>query len=104
MKNLFKLSLVVAGLFSMAACGSNQQDKANTTDTATTMQQDTTAVPVYTAAMVDNKKDPTCGMPVTAGISDTAHYENKVLGFCSTECKNEFLKDPKANLAAAELK
>jgi YHS domain-containing protein len=43
-------------------------------------------------------------MPVTAGISDTAHYENKVLGFCSTECKNEFLKNPKANIAAAELK
>jgi YHS domain-containing protein len=54
--------------------------------------------------MVDNKKDPTCGMPVTAGINDTAHYENKVLGFCSTECKNEFLKNPKANIAAAELK
>jgi YHS domain-containing protein len=54
--------------------------------------------------MVDNKKDPTCGMPVTAGISDTAHYENKVLGFCSPECKNEFLKNPKASLAAAELK
>ena len=104
MKNLFKLSLVVVGLFSMAACGSNLQEKANTTDSATTMQQDTTAAPAYTATMVDNKKDPSCGMPVTAGINDTAHYENKVLGFCSTECKNEFLKNPKANIAAAELK
>ncbi len=104
MKNLFKLSIAVAGLFSMTACASNQQEKATTTDTAMTMQQDTTAAPAFTAAMVDNKKDPTCGMPVTAGISDTAHYENKVLGFCSTECKNEFLKNPKANIAAAELK
>jgi YHS domain-containing protein len=42
-------------------------------------------------------------MPVTAGISDTAHYENKVLGFCSTGCKEEFLKNPKANMAAAEM-
>lgn len=32
------------------------------------------------------------------------HYENKVLGFCSPECKNEFAKNPKANLAAAEMK
>lgn len=104
MKNLFKLSIAVAGLFSMTACASNQQEKATTTDTAMTMQQDTTAAQAFTAAMVDNKKDPTCGMPVTAGISDTAHYENKVLGFCSTECKNEFLKNPKANIAAAELK
>ena len=104
MKNLFKLSIAVAGLFSMTACASNQQEKATTTDTAMTMQQDTTTAPAFTAAMVDNKKDPTCGMPVTAGINDTAHYENKVLGFCSTECKNEFLKNPKANIAAAELK
>jgi YHS domain-containing protein len=43
-------------------------------------------------------------MPVTAGISDTAHYDNKVLGFCSAGCKEEFLKNPKANIAAAEMK
>jgi YHS domain-containing protein len=43
-------------------------------------------------------------MPTTAGISDTAHYDNHVLGFCASECKAEFLKNPKANLAAAELK
>ena len=57
----------------------------------------------YDISLVQNKKDPTCGMPVTAGISDTAHYENKVLGFCSTGCKEEFLKNPKANMAAAEM-
>jgi YHS domain-containing protein len=27
-----------------------------------------------------------------------------VLGFCSPECKNEFVKNPKASLAAAEMK
>lgn len=104
MKNLFKLSLAVAGLLSMVACGSNQQEKATTTDTTMSVQQDTTATTAFTVEMVDNKKDPTCGMPVTAGISDTAHYENKVVGFCSKECKEEFTKNPKANIAAAELK
>ncbi len=44
--------------------------------------------------MVDNKKDPYCGMPVTAGITDTVHYKGKVYGFCSDECKQLFLKDP----------
>jgi YHS domain-containing protein len=43
-------------------------------------------------------------MPVTAGITDTAHYEGKVIGFCATGCKEEFLKDPKASIAAAEMK
>jgi YHS domain-containing protein len=53
--------------------------------------------------MVNNKKDPTCGMPVTAGISDTAHYKDKVIGFCSSGCKDEFKLAPEANIAAAEL-
>ncbi len=44
--------------------------------------------------MVDNKKDPNCGMPVTAGIEDTVHYNGKVYGFCSDECKQAFLKNP----------
>jgi YHS domain-containing protein len=43
-------------------------------------------------------------MPVSAGISDTAHYNKYVLGFCSSECKAEFMKNPTAMLAAAELK
>lgn len=103
MKNLLKISLA-AGIIGLVACGTSNQEQAINSDTAMTVQQDTAAATAYTAAMVDNKKDPTCGMPVTAGISDTAHYDNKVLGFCSTECKNEFLKNPKANIAAAELK
>ena len=43
-------------------------------------------------------------MPTSAGVTDTAHYDGKVLGFCAKECKEEFLKNPKANIAAAELK
>lgn len=50
----------------------------------------------YTAAMVANKKDPICEMPVTAGISDTAHVDGKAYGFCSPDCKAEFLKDAQA--------
>lgn len=86
----------------MAACenGATKTDK---------MAADTTAMKVDTVkqfdiALVDNKKDPSCGMPVSAGIGDTAHFKNKVLGFCSAECKAEFVKNPEAMLAAAELK
>jgi YHS domain-containing protein len=43
-------------------------------------------------------------MPVTAGISDTAHYQKNILGFCSPECKAEFLQNPESMLAAAEIK
>jgi len=52
--------------------------------------------------MVVNTKDFACGMPVSAGISDTCHYEDKVYGFCSSECKAEFQKEPAKYLAAKQ--
>jgi YHS domain-containing protein len=49
----------------------------------------------------DSKRDLICGMPITAGITDTAHFNNKVYGFCSKECKDEFMKNPATYVAAA---
>jgi len=95
---LLIVSIIIVGCNNQKA---PEQPAADTTAQAATMEASTPSFPV---SMVNNKKDPTCGMPVTAGISDTAHYEKNVLGFCSVECKNEFLKNPKANLAAAEIK
>jgi YHS domain-containing protein len=99
--------MAVCGSMFLMACGNNN---APTTDITTSSMDSTVTVAAedsvisYDISLVNNKKDPTCGMPVTAGISDTAHYDNKVLGFCSTGCKEEFLKNPKANIAAAEMK
>ena len=98
--------MAICGSMFLMACGSNS---ATTTDITTTTMDSTVAVAAEDSvisidiSLVNNKKDPTCGMPVTAGISDTAHYDNKVLGFCSAGCKEEFLKNPKANIAAAEM-
>ena len=90
----------------LLACGNETNNQANTvtaSDTIATITTDTVSEKTYDVKILDNKKDPTCGMPVTAGVSDTAHYKNKVIGFCSGECKAEFLKNPTANIAAAEL-
>lgn len=38
--------------------------------------------------------DYSCGMPVSAGVSDTANYKGKLYGFCSPECKADFLSKP----------
>lgn len=101
---LYSFSFVVLGssIF-LTACGNNSATSTATMDSAATSTAQDSAVS-YDISLVQNKKDPTCGMPVTAGISDTAHYDNKVLGFCSAGCKEEFLKNPKANIAAAEMK
>jgi len=42
---------------------------------------------------VGNKKDPVCGMP-TREVGDTTMYKGKIIGFCSKECKADFLKNP----------
>ncbi len=48
----------------------------------------------FTNLHFDSPKDLSCGMPLTAVIGDTAHYKGKLYGFCSSACKNEFLKNP----------
>ncbi len=79
----------------------NSSKEIKPADIVSKVQVDTAK---FTSAMVDNKRDPSCGMPVAAGIEDTVHYKNKVLGFCSKECRDEFLKDPEKNITAADLK
>lgn len=83
------------------ACGSPQEVKNETPK----MTVENNTEKTYPLNLVNNKKDPSCGMPVTAGIHDTTHYEKYVLGFCSTECmkaaKDSLLKNPKALLDAA---
>ncbi|MEY2596250.1 MAG: hypothetical protein RI965_1522 [Bacteroidota bacterium] len=89
MKNVLVSSLIIIALF---ACKQQEEKKAEMPVVHTDSIK-------YTPAMVVNEKDYACGMPVTAGILDTCHHEGKAYGFCSTECKNEFLKDPKKYLA-----
>ncbi|NCI47658.1 YHS domain-containing protein [Sediminibacterium soli] len=97
-------ALLIAAVFGTAvfiACSSARpkEEEKPVKDTLT-MKTDTI---LFDHLLVDNKKDPACGMPVSAGISDTAHYKNHVLGFCSKECKESFAKNPDALIAAAEL-
>jgi YHS domain-containing protein len=71
---------------------------------STATMKSTDTMKKYTKEMVDNKKDPSCGMPLTAGIGDTVHYNGKVYGFCSDECKQIFLKNPEALAKNADMK
>lgn len=46
-----------------------------------------------------SKIDLSCEMPLSAGLEDTLNYKGKIYGFCSKECKDEFLKEPEAHIA-----
>mgnify|MGYP001791678998 CR=1 FL=1 len=104
MRNTFLLlSLFAALLLLIIWCNPATTKTEKPAPATLTMQKDT-ATNIFEHLLVDNRKDPSCGMPVKAGISDTVHYKNKVLGFCSKECKETFLKNPEGMIAAAELK
>lgn len=107
-KNTFLFHFLLICTLAISACHQNpkseESDDSGTPATDTMMVKNEVAKPKFTAAMVDNKKDPNCGMPVTAGIADTIHYKGKVYGFCSDECRDAFLKNPDALVKNAELK
>ena len=94
--------ICVISTFLISACGNEAVVKKEET-----VKMEAATEKTYPTSLVNNKKDPSCGMPVTAGIKDTAHYEKYILGFCSEECKKATLdslqKNPKPVLAAAEI-
>jgi YHS domain-containing protein len=98
-KNYLFVVVLSIGLFS---CNENTKkepvaDKANAMVDSTVTKVDE----AFKNVAFDSKRDLTCGMPITAGITDTAHFNNKVYGFCSKECKDEFMKNPATYVAAA---
>ena len=101
MKNITLIIVLLLSAAFIVSCGSHGAKENKELQAGPITQVDSSK---YSTSMVDNKKDPSCGMPLSAGIEDTVHYQNKVLGFCSKECKDDFLKNPKKNIAAAELK
>lgn len=83
---------IIAGvlLVAMAACHSSAVK-----ETPAPVTQAIDSVKTYDVALLDNQKDPVCGMPSGAGMEDTIHVGGKVIGFCSKECKAAYLKAPK---------
>ena len=89
-----KIIWIVSIVTSLTACGNNNQETNQAAPQENTSDMGTANEHQYTPAMVTNKTDLICGMPTTAGISDTAHYKGDAYGFCSAERKAEFQIDP----------
>ncbi len=92
MKKILVISIL------LAACSSHTQQQTTVDNTKDSVSTD---APVNKFANINfaSKKDLGCGMPLSAGIEDTAHYKGKIYGFCSKECKEDFLKDPEGHIA-----
>lgn len=97
-------TLIAFATLLLVACNNNPKPSAAAKNDSMSMPSPQIDSAKFKAAQVDNLKDPVCGMPVGAGIEDTLHYNRKVIGFCSKECKDEFLKNTAKNMIAVEWK
>jgi len=94
MKNTTFYMLLATGLV-LGAC--NQ--KASSPKADDKPATESKAVKIKLADLASNK-DYNCGMPLEEGaIADTISYQGKIYGFCSSECKADFAKDPQGHLS-----
>ena len=90
-----KILLAITAL-SFAACQPKQAEPEVKTAPALEQTQ-TEEKPTIELA---SNEDPICKMSVADGYADTTMYDGKIYGFCSPDCKTEFLKDPASYIAS----
>lgn len=91
---------LIAGI-ALVACSCHETSNNQPLPAQKAMKAEAVAVDTSLSNLAfASKKDPSCGMPLKAGLTDTISYKGKLYGFCSKECKADFLKDPAAHLAA----
>ncbi|WP_413533075.1 YHS domain-containing protein [Empedobacter brevis] len=89
LKNIF--SFTILG-FTLLSCNKEQAKEENF-EVKHISHEEMKAANKLDVAVV-NEADPICGMKTADHLSDTANYKGKTYGFCSTMCKEEFLKNP----------
>lgn len=82
-------------LFLFTAC----HQKGNTEKNPIPASEAKGAIKIKVADLATDK-DLVCGMKLEGeSIGDTILYDGKIYGFCSPECKAEFIKNPQSYLA-----
>ena len=97
MKIIIKISLIIF-LTIQFSCGPGNQPREKENKIAIAPATDTgkTEEKPFANIHFASKYDTSCGMPLAAGLEDTLHLNDKIYGFCSKECKDEFIKKLKA--------
>lgn len=91
-----RMTLMIAiAVFILNACHPKTQAEKNPVPPASESKEGKT---IKLADLATNK-DVVCGMILEGqSIADTTMYRGQIYGFCATECKAEFWKDPKSYL------
>jgi YHS domain-containing protein len=73
------------------SCSSNNEANENTRVIGSVPNADTLKPNRFANIHFASRFDTSCGMPLSAGLEDTLQYKGKIYGFCSKECKDEFI-------------
>lgn len=97
-----KKFLLIAGIAFVLSCN-KKEAKAHPHDHPHTMESENTFKdpnnPLNKLTYASNL-DFSCNMDVSKyGVSDTVTYKGKLYGFCSSVCKDDFMKKPDEYLA-----
>ena len=84
------LNIIIISFFILACKNQDSSKDHKPTNDTTTKSESIKSV------QVSNHEDPVCSMNVDKNVADSANYNGQILGFCSSECKSEFLKNPTA--------
>lgn len=85
--------IIFISLFFMACSQNSKNEKA--ISNAKVEENLSVSENKYAGVDFASKKDLACGMPLSAGVEDTLHYDGRIYGFCSAECKDSFEIDPR---------
>lgn len=92
MNTIVKFALIMFVTMHVACnSGSPATGKENKADTTSAVVVGKPVEKSFANIQFASKYDTTCGMPLSAGVEDTLHVNDKIYGFCSKECKDEFI-------------
>ncbi len=90
MKKMMSLICLATIMITTACKQKNTKAEIAKRDT-TTNKQFIKPANKFAGIQMASKKDTSCGMPLSAGLEDTVQLNGKIYGFCSPECKQDFV-------------
>lgn len=90
-KNSIHLIILFASIVCFSNCTQSQPEQKAAPVTEMTSAESSIDIEIASLA---STQDVVCNMSLNDGIADTAQYGEKLFGFCSSGCKDDFLKEP----------
>ena len=91
MKIMINLFFVVLITMQFSCISNNDKENKKAAVTAPKNITNEPKEKLFATVQFASERDTSCGMPLSAGLEDTVRVNDKIYGFCSKECKDEFV-------------